>query len=138
MNVDVVQYEEGLIGSRFAADVLEVRGKGKKREARVQYHALFDDAAEGGANSGDVLLREWVRASALAPPPALPPVNWHCNLKQGDEVEAFHEGGWWKVVVQSRVQTNKRSKDPPQFVVEAIGYGVHRTVDVHHLRPRAP
>ena len=32
-------HEEGLEGSRFGADVLELRGKGRARQARLQHHS---------------------------------------------------------------------------------------------------
>ena len=135
VRVEVVLHDEGLEGSRFSADVLELRGKGKKREAHVQYHALFDEPE--GSEGGEMLLREWVSASELEPPPPPPPSSWYRNLKAGDEAEAQHEGGWWQVTVRARVPGNVRLKEPPQFVVEASGYGVTRTVAVADLRPRS-
>ena len=124
MMVEVVQYEDGLLGSRFVADVLEFRGKAKSREAHVQYHALFEDDGQGG---GDILLREWVKASALVPPVPRPPASWSKRVKPGDKTEAFHEGGWWQVIVHARVKGG--------FDVEASGYGVRRTVLERDLRP---
>ena len=49
--------------------------------------------------------------------------------------EAQHEGGWWQVTVQSRLPGNARLKEPTRFVIEATGYGVRRTVEMHTLRP---
>ena len=146
--VEVVLTEEGLAGSRFVADVLELRGRGAKREAHVQYHSLYDDAeddggegggAEGGAEDGggDILLREWVSVSSLASPPPPPPPNWQRTLKTGDECDALHEGGWWPATVVSKLPGSAKNKEPPKFVIEATGYGVQRTVGALELRPTA-
>jgi len=152
VTAEVVMTEDGLEGSRFVADVLQLRGRGGKREALVQYHALFDDpeaqgqeeGAGAGGDGGDggdggenaestVLLREWVSASSLAPPPPPPPSGWHKALKCGDACEALHEGGWWQVVVQSGAAGS--AKEQSTFIIEASGYGVTRTVTASELRP---
>ena len=95
-------------------------GRGAKREAFVQYHALFDGPEEeetGAVGDGDetaeskLLLREWVSASSLAPPPPPPPTSWHKALKRGDACEALHEGGWWQVVVHSKVAGSAKKKE---------------------------
>jgi hypothetical protein len=135
---EAIMHEEGLEGSRFVVDVLELRGKGAKREAYVQYHALFDEYPVGSDENSleePPLLREWVSATVLRPPPPAPPPGWHRNLKTGDAAEAQHEGGWWQVTVQSRLPGNARLKEPTRFVIEATGYGVRRTVEMHTLRP---
>jgi hypothetical protein len=138
---EAIMHEEGLEGSRFVVDVLELRGKGAKREAYVQYHALFDEFPVGSDETDETsleeppLLREWVSATVLRPPPPPPPPGWHRNLKTGDAAEAQHEGGWWQVTVQSRLPGNARLQEPPRFVIEATGYGVRRTVEMHTLRP---
>ena len=50
VTVEVVMHEEGLEGSRFLADVLQLRGRREQREAFVQYHALFDEGPDGAAH----------------------------------------------------------------------------------------
>jgi len=133
---EVTLHEEGLEGSRFVVDVLELRGRGARREAHVQYHALFDEVPPEAAPGDEApLLREWVSAAALAPPPPPPPHTWHRGLKAGDAAEAQHEGGWWQVTVHSRLPGNARLQEPPRVIVEATGYGVRRTVALHDLRP---
>ena len=73
---EVIMTDEGLEGSRFAADVLKLRGRGAKREAYVQYHTLFDEdigkaevehESSGGARAGaGVGGRAGARAGARA------------------------------------------------------------------------
>ena len=67
-------------------------------------------------------------SSSLAPPPPPPPPGWHASLRAGDRCEAWHEGGWWQVDVVAREPEGK-------FTIEACGYGVHRTVAAHGMRP---
>jgi len=148
LRVEVLQVEEGLLGSRFAGAILQLRGKRAKAEALVEYEMLYDEAEENppdghttvGAAVGDAAptsrLREWVSVGALAPPPTPSPLNWHRQLRPRDEVEVWHEGGWWHVTIDSRVPGNVKQREPVRFVVKAVGYGVQRVVDAANLRPR--
>ena len=151
--VEVVQWEVGLVGSRYQGVVLEVRRDASKRkvgeagatpdEALVEYDALYDDPVEGeggladgvpaptGAN-GEPLLREWVPVSALRPPPTPPDADWHESLAADSEVSVLHDGGWWDARVVKK--TSGRGAGA-KFEIAAVGYDVKRIVDVSVMRP---
>ena len=100
----------------------------------MQYHTLFDDGDgddgdgddgdgdDGGGDDGgghehaesSILLREWVSVASLAPPPPPPSSMWYKHLKRGDKCEALHEGGWWQVVVHSKIPAKTHAKEPPK------------------------
>ena len=159
MVVEVVQLDDGLVGSRYSAVVLELkRGIAGKRasvgkqgaasssaravptEALVEYDALFDDddnEAVGEAEpQGEKRLQEWVPIDSLRPPPSTPDASWQRALVTGAEAAVLYDGGWWEVVVSSRLPGNVRLGEPTRFVVEAVGYGVKHTVEASKLRPR--
>ena len=52
--------------------------------------------------------------------------------------QVLHEGGWWDVKVCRRLPGNARLGGATRFEVEAVGYGVKRTVDTTLMRPRPP
>ena len=145
MRIEVVQQEAGLVGSRYAGHVVQLRGRRTKAEALVEYETLFDDAeetageramdGEQGAGDGEgARLREWVPLSTLAPPPPPSPPLWHRQIRPNDEAQLWHEGGWWRVVVEARLLSNVRLGEPMRFAVRALGYDVRRTVDAKDLR----
>ena len=49
----------------------------------------------------------------------------------------LYDGGWWDVIFRRRLPGNARLGEQTRFVVEAVGYGVERTVEASLLRPRA-
>jgi hypothetical protein len=140
--------EQGLVGSKYAATLLRWRGAAWRSEAFVEYEEFeaaddslddMDDGAtpEAKGTLSPRKLREWVPASAIASPPSPPVAGWLRRLHVGNEVEAFHEGGWWSVRIISRRAASVRLGEEPQFVVEAVGYGIQRTVSAANLRPCA-
>ena len=143
--VEVQMQDEGLVGSKYAATLLRWRGAAWRSEAFVEYDEFEadDDSLDDGATpeaKGTLSprkLREWVPASAIASPPSPPVAGWLRRLHVGNEVEAFHEGGWWSVRIISRRAASVRLGEEPQFVVEAVGYGIQRTVGAANLRPCA-
>ena len=146
MCAEVKQWEQGLIGSRFKATITDLRPRGDKKKAKealVRYDSLFDSPSDEEEDDGikasgapPERLQEWVMVTNLAPPPPPPPPDWHERLQVGDEAEALHEGGWWRVAVRSRVPP-PTAGELPSFVVEALGYGVTRTVKADGMRPLA-
>ena len=144
MVVEVLQTEEGLVGSRYSGVILQLRGRScTQKEVLVRYDSLFDDWEDGeaGRQVADVeprALEEWVRASQLVMPPPKTPADWLRSLRPGDEADTLHEGGWWHVVVQSKIGGKAKFGEPAHYVVEAVGYGVRRTVEGRELRPHAP
>jgi hypothetical protein len=160
MIVEVVQSEEGLVGSKYAAVVLEVRASKRDTRALVEYDSLYDDeAADEGGDDGSAAdgaqddaaggdegersmanarrLREWMPVEALRPPPPPTAAGWARQLSAGAEAAVLYDGGWWDVVVCSRLVGNVKQGTPTRFVVEAVGYGIRRTVETDELRPRA-
>jgi hypothetical protein len=146
--VEVQMQDEGLVGSKYAATLLRWRGAAWRSEAFVEYEEFeaaddslddMDDGAtpEAKGTLSPRKLREWVPASAIASPPSPPVAGWLRRLHVGNEVEAFHEGGWWSVRIISRRAASVRLGEEPQFVVEAVGYGIQRTVSAANLRPCA-
>ena len=131
--------------------VLELKRGGKRpkgaaeakpTEALVEYEGLFDEpeGGEGGQAEGGAAamprLREWVPVASLRPPPSPPDAGWHKQLSMGTEAAVLHDGGWWDVLVRSRLPGNVRLGEPTKYVVEAVGYGVKRTVAATEVRPR--
>ena len=146
--VEVQMQDEGLVGSKYAATLLRWRGAAWRSEAFVEYEEFeaaddslddMDDGAtpEAKGTLSPRKLREWVPASAIASPPSPPVAGWLRRLHVGNEVDAFHEGGWWAVRIISRRAASVRLGEEPQFVVEAVGYGIQRTVSAANLRPCA-
>ena len=152
MVVEVVQWEAGLLGSRYQGVVLELRHDGGKRksgemggaptEALVEYDALYDepdndgggDAGGAGAN-GETLLREWVAVSALRPPPKPASPGWYKHLAAGAKAMVLYDGGWWDVLVSKKLPTSAKSGESQKFEIEPVGYDLKRKVDVSVMRP---
>ena len=65
----------------------------------------------------------------------IPCASQYRRLHKGDELEVQHEGGWWKVAYVRKQAGNVRLGQPPTFVVEAVGYGITRSVGLESLRP---
>ena len=42
------------------------------------------------------------------------------------------------MIVRKRISGKAKMGEPASYVVEAVGYGVQRTVGIEELRPRAP
>ena len=146
--VEVAMHEEGLIGSRYAATILELAlaggavgvegaaGAGTRRlTALVKFDEFFEEEEEEEVVvvAASRHLCEWVDAASLAPPPPPAQVGWWRKLRPGDVVEASHDGGWWQVKVLSREWLDKAAV----FAVEAVGYHIRRTVATSCLRPVA-
>ena len=109
MGCDVEMQDEGLVGSRFSAEVRQLwplPKAGKKRpvtQVLVEYDTLFDeDEGSGGSASKPKRLQEWVPIGNLHPVPPLPPDGWITQVCPGDRLEGLYEGGWWAVDVIER------------------------------------
>ncbi|CAL0316543.1 unnamed protein product [Lupinus luteus] len=93
--VEVSSDEEGFQGAWFSATVVQVIRKGK---FLVEYESLL-------ADDGSQLLREEVDSHHIRPHPPQTVVNGHFSLLE--EVDAFHNDGWWVGMV-SEVLDNSR------------------------------
>ncbi|XP_019452284.1 PREDICTED: DUF724 domain-containing protein 6-like isoform X1 [Lupinus angustifolius] len=92
--VEVSSDEEGFQGAWFSATVVQVIGKGK---FLVEYQSLL-------ADDGSQLLREEVDTHHIRPHPPQT-VDGHFSLLE--EVDAFHNDGWWVGMV-SKFHDNSR------------------------------
>ncbi|CAI0392012.1 unnamed protein product [Linum tenue] len=86
--VEVSSDDPGFRGSRFAGTVIRREAKNPNRYV-VEYDQLYED------ESGEKLLQETLDWIQLRPPPP-PPEKKKVQFKFGDEVEAFHNDGWWE------------------------------------------
>ena len=93
---EVRQEESGLRGAFFRATVLSpLRHDGL---VQVQYDTLYESVHK------DILLTEWITPldrNAVRPLPPPAPDGFHKTLTAGDLVEAWHESGWWPVVIKA-------------------------------------
>ncbi|XP_021770007.1 DUF724 domain-containing protein 1-like isoform X2 [Chenopodium quinoa] len=87
--VEVSSEDEGLRGSWYTATVLRTISR-KSRKIFVEYHNLMEDDA------GSKHLCEFVDAILVRP---IPPREPHRIYSLMDDVDAFHNDGWWEGVV---------------------------------------
>ena len=106
-----------------------LRACGKRKRAATEKCAETEKRAAFSSTK----LREWVKISTLTPPREPPARDWHKRLEAGDEVEMYHDGGFWQVAVHERLNGLKKGT---QFKVGAVGYAVVHTVNARSLRPR--
>lgn len=92
--VEVTSDEEGFQGAWFTATIVEAKGKDK---FLVQYHSLrTDDDSE--------FLREEFDILHIRPRPPEITVN---HFKLLEEVDAFHNDGWWVGVISKLLSKSR-------------------------------
>lgn len=94
--VEVSPDESGFHGSFYLATVISRCPPGSYL---VEYKTLLSDSSEGSEP-----LREVVSFAELRPPPP-PETKW--DFRVGDEVEAYHNDGWWEGVVNKGLGNGK-------------------------------
>lgn len=87
--VEVSSEDEGLRGSWYTATVIRKISR-NSHKILVEYHNLMTDDA------GSKPLREFVDAILIRP---IPPREPHRIFSLMEEVDAFHNDGWWEGVV---------------------------------------
>ena len=90
MPVEVRMQEDGLRGSKYCAQVLEVR----QLAALVQYNELHE---EGTDEDGRQILTEYVAHGLISPVPAPPPPGWLEAVEIETLLEVLYEGGWYVI-----------------------------------------
>ena len=97
--------EDGLRGSKYCAQVLEVR----QLAALVQYNELHE---EGTDEDGRQILTEYVAHGLILPVPAPPPPGWLEAVEIETLLEVLYEGGWYVIATPL---PSLRSRSPPSF-----------------------
>ena len=104
--------EHGLEGSQYGATVLSCLPDG---HVYVEYDALNEDGMES-----DILLREWVAADLITPPPPPAPTGFGNALTIGSPVQFLHDAGWWTVILSGhRMPT---ALEPTDHLVRSLVY----------------
>ncbi|XP_042516304.1 protein AGENET DOMAIN (AGD)-CONTAINING P1-like isoform X2 [Macadamia integrifolia] len=111
--------EPGIRGAWFTATVLRPPRRDKK--VHLEFQSLLNE--EGSSER----LKEKVTVVNVRPPP---PLEFHRTFKMSDEVDAFHDDGWWEGVI-TKVHDKDRfsvyfrnSKD--ELVFPAANLRLHR------------
>ena len=120
MRVEVLLTEEGLAGSRYAGRIIEVA----KAKALVEFEAFNEENSEA-------LLREWHLIKYIQPVPPPMPDGFLKRLTQSDDVEVFHDDGWW---VMSFGGT-RAGADGTEYNVRSDLYQLERWVAADSIRP---
>ena len=122
MDVEVQMKDEGLVGARYLAQVLQQSHD--KQQLLVRYKSLIDDDSNA--------LEEWVPTTTVrACTESQCSYEWYTSLKCNDRAELWYEDAWWDVTVRAR-----RNSSPVQFTVAVTGYGIeHTVVESSKLRP---
>ena len=81
--------EDGLRGSKYGAQVLEVR----QLAALVQYDELLEEGTD--EDGRQIKLTEYVAHSGIFPVPAPPPPDWLETVELESPLEVLHEDGWY-------------------------------------------
>ncbi|KAL2934981.1 DUF724 domain-containing protein 3 [Bienertia sinuspersici] len=97
--VEVSSEDEGLRGSWYTATVIRTISR-KTHKILVEYHNLMAD------DEGSKPLREYVDAILVRP---IPPREPHLVYSLMDDVDAFHNDGWWEGVVTQVVLDSSSS-----------------------------
>lgn len=118
--MEVTSLEEGVIGSWYEVEILELDEGGADGGARAHVKYTIDSS------------QEWVATNLLRPlPPAAPtgpsPTAWTRRLSSGDMVELSFDSGWWETQYQGRSGATLR--------VLAVRYGKVHEVKATLLRP---
>eukprot|EP00966_Prymnesium_polylepis_P278383 6432310-Prymnesium_polylepis.1 len=128
--VEVVHFDEGLFGSRYAGQVIEVapsQGRGVTgggAKALVEFDAFNEEGS-------DTLLREWHLVKNLQPIPPPTPDGFLKRLTQSDVVEIFYDDGWWEMkFVGTRV-----GADGTEYNVRSDLYQTEYWVTADQVRP---
>ena len=119
--LELTSTEEGLVGSWYGVEVMEVGADANAGKVFVKY--VECDESEPPL---------WVDLSQLRPmPPPTPdvptPIAWTKKLVNGDGLQLYHEQGWWDVQYLSRSAGVLR--------VVAKGYNIVHEVYPTKLRP---
>ena len=128
--LEVLQEDEGYWGAWFAGVVVGHPSKDGEK-LTVEYDELneYDDETEETVKyKGDEALRR------VRPEPSTQDAEakaaWAAALTSESPLQLYHIGGWWDVVLQSRLPSG-------QIEVKAKHYDVTHTVTVDELRPAA-
>uniref|UniRef100_A0A5B7BNL7 Agenet domain-containing protein n=1 Tax=Davidia involucrata TaxID=16924 RepID=A0A5B7BNL7_DAVIN len=97
--VEVSFEEEGFRGSWYTATVVRTVSK-KNNKIFVEFHNLMAD------EKGTKPLREFVNAILVRP---VPPREANRSFKFSEEVDAFHNDGWWEGVVTAVLEDSRYS-----------------------------
>ncbi|KAI7992866.1 Protein AGENET DOMAIN (AGD)-CONTAINING P1 [Camellia lanceoleosa] len=97
--VEVSFEDEGFRGSWYTATVLRTVSK-KNNKIFVEFHSLMAD------DRGSKPLREFVNVILVRP---VPPRELTRTFKLSEEVDAFHNDGWWEGIVTAILQDSRYS-----------------------------
>ncbi|XVF05927.1 hypothetical protein REPUB_Repub06bG0004000 [Reevesia pubescens] len=110
--VEVSSNDPGFRGSWFTASVIKRASSKNPTYFVVQYTHLFEDEA------GTKPLKETIHVADIRP---LAPREGGRKFKFGEEVDAFHNDGWWEGVITKELDNGKfhvyfkRSKEQLEF-----------------------
>ncbi|KAL5700779.1 hypothetical protein ACHQM5_026187 [Ranunculus cassubicifolius] len=92
MLVEVCSDDQGLRGAWFVATILQ--SIPRKKKALIQYHTLITSSSSDEERSKP--LKELVDFINLRP---IPPKGSNFRFNLSDEVDAYHNDGWWEGIV---------------------------------------
>ena len=117
--IEVIGAEKDFLGSFFPGEIVE---RYWKTHYVVQYDFLFEE------EDSNEPLKEILPGCQLRPSP---PVGEFDDYEIGDEVDAWHEGGYWSGEI-TKVMGNGRNK---RFEVLFPLTGDRKRYPYYHLRP---